>query len=116
MFLLRYFLLLHLFCKYQFLVEATPNEIITDVADRQQGLEDCPTLSDRMLKIEDKSEKQEKEMKIMKNTIATDKNRINELTSRVSQLESSLAKAKTIEKIFGRPKRPVRLLPPHLFR
>jgi len=43
----------------------------------------------------------------MKNTIAEDKININLLTSRVSLLLSSLAKIKTIDKVFGRPKRPV---------
>ena len=67
------------------------------------------TLNERVLKIEAKDRHQDGEMILLKNAWDEERKLVRDLTNRVAILEDS-------NKIFRRPKRPVRLLPPHILR
>ena len=66
-------------------------------------------LNDRVLKIEAKDRHQDSEMVLLKNALDEERKLVHDLTNRVAILEGS-------NKISSRPKRPVRLLPPHILR
>jgi len=66
-------------------------------------------LNERVSKIEDKDRHQDGEMTLLKNALEDERKLVHDLTNRVKILEDS-------NKISGRPKRPVRLLPPHILR
>jgi len=66
-------------------------------------------LNDRVSKIEAKDRHQDSEMALLKNVLDEERKLVHELTNRVTILEES-------KEISGRPKRPVRLLPPHILR
>jgi len=61
----------------------------------------------RLSKIEAKDHHQDGEISLLKNALDEEKKLVHDLTSRVTILEHS-------NRIFDRPKRPVRLLPPHI--
>ena len=67
------------------------------------------TLNERVSKIEGKDRHQDGEIAILKNALDEERKLVHDLTSRVAILEGS-------NKNSGRPKRPVRLLPPHIPR
>jgi len=67
------------------------------------------TLNERVSKIEAKDRHQDGEMILLKNALDEERKLVHDLTNRVAILEDS-------NKISGRPKRPVRLLPPHILR
>jgi len=62
-------------------------------------------LSDRVLKIEARDRHQDGEMALLKKALDEEKKLVHDLTNRVAILEGPNV-------ISGRPKRPVRLLPP----
>jgi len=64
-------------------------------------------LYDRVSKIETKDRHQDGEISLLKIALDVERKLVHDLTSRVTILEDS-------NRIFGRPKRPVRLLPPHI--
>ena len=66
-------------------------------------------LNDRVSKIEAKDRHQDGEIVLLKNALYKERKLVHDLKSRVAILESS-------NKNSGRPKRPVRLLPPHILR
>ena len=66
-------------------------------------------LNDRVSKIEAKDRHQDGDMALLKIALDEERKLVHDLTDRVKFLEDST-------KISGRPKRPVRLLPPHIFR
>jgi len=66
-------------------------------------------LNDRVLKLEAKDRNQDGEMVLLKNALDEERKLVHDLSNRVAILEGS-------NKISGRPKRPVRLLPPHILR
>ena len=66
-------------------------------------------LNERVSKIEAKDRHQDGEMILLKNALDEERKLVHDLTNRVAILENS-------DKISGRPKRPVRLLPPHILR
>ena len=66
-------------------------------------------LTDRVLKIEAKDRRQDGEIVLLKNALDEERKLVQVLTNRVAILEGS-------NKVSNRPKRPVRLLPPHILR
>jgi len=66
-------------------------------------------LYSRVSKIEAKDLHQDGEISLLKNALDEERRLVYDLTNRVAILEDP-------DKISGRPKRPVRLLPPHIFR
>jgi len=66
-------------------------------------------------KIISKNQHQEKEIEVLKTLLEEEKKFSNQLSGRISQLEASTnPNSKGNDKIIGRPKRPYRLLPPHI--
>ncbi len=97
--------------------EAEANEIGTSVAEFRNY--DEFDLNERLVKIETKSQQQESEIKFLNGARKEDKELINYLRLRVERLEASANNnSQTIatRNIIGRQKRPVRLLPPHMFK
>ncbi len=66
-------------------------------------------LNDRISKIESKDRHQDGQMALLTNALDEERKLVHDLTNRVAILEDS-------NKINGRPKRPARLLPPHILR
>jgi len=66
-------------------------------------------LYSRVSKIEAKDLHQDGEISLLKNALNDERRLVYDLTNRVAILEDP-------DKISGRPKRPVRLLPPHILR
>jgi len=66
-------------------------------------------LTNRVLKIEAKDRHQDGEMAHLKKALEEERKLVHHLTNRVAILEDS-------NKNHARPKRPVRLLPPHILR
>ncbi len=64
-------------------------------------------LCERVSKIEARDRHQDGEISLLKNALDDEKKLVRELTSRLTILEDS-------DKLVSRPKRPVRLLPPHI--
>ncbi len=69
-------------------------------------------LNDRVSKLETHNHHQDKEIGNLKNLVETERKISHQLRDRVAQLEESNDNPNIIE----RPKRPVRLLPPHILR
>ena len=67
-------------------------------------IEASPELNERVSKIEAKDRHQDGEMALLKNALDEERKLVHDLTSRVATLEDS-------NKVFGRQKRPFRLLP-----
>ena len=66
-------------------------------------------LNERVLKLEAKDRHKDGEIALLKNALDEERNLVHHLTKRVAILEGA-------NKISDRPKRPVRLLPPHILR
>ena len=66
-------------------------------------------LHDRLSKVEAHDRLQDGEISLLKVALDAERNVVHDLTSRIEVLEDS-------NTILGRPKRPVRLLPPYLFQ
>jgi len=91
-FILKIAILIHL----GLMIEASPN------------IEDLD-LHSRVSKIETKDHHQDREISLLKNALVEEKELVQDLTNRLGILEDS-------NKVFGRSKRPYRLLPPHIIR
>ena len=78
------------------MIEASPN------------IEDLD-LHSRVSKIEAKDHHQDREISLLKNALVEEKELVQDLKNRLEILEDS-------NKVFGRSKRPYRLLPPHILR
>jgi len=66
-------------------------------------------LRDRLSKVEAHDRHQDGEISLLKIALNEERKVVHDLTSRIEFLENSST-------ILGRPKRPVRLLPPYLFQ
>ena len=111
-FLFKLIILFQLYSYIKFTTEATQlSQTRGNVGQFDQT--DGNNLKDRMSKIEAKSQRQEKEISLLKTAVVEDKRTIRQLRSRVSSLESLMmtSNSETNEKLLLRPKRPYRLLP-----
>ncbi len=75
-------------------------------------------LHDRVSEIEGQNRQHVKEISLLKTTVSEDRKMISQLNGRLSQLEASVnvintATTNSDENIYGRSKRPARLLPFH---
>ena len=72
-------------------------------------------LKGRMERMESKSQRQDKEIDVLKTLLEEEKKFSKQLSGRISQLEAS-TNPSSIEndQPLARPKRPYRLLPPHI--
>jgi len=85
------------------------NEIVEINKD---GRED---LKGRMDRMESKSQRQDKEIEILKTLLEEEKKFSKQLSGRISQLEASTnPSSMENDHPLPRPKRPYRLLPPHI--
>jgi len=99
--------------------EAEANDIGTSVAEFRNY--DGFDLNERLVKMETKSRQQESKIEFLNGARKEDKELINHLRLRVERLEASSANNSHVsttanKTILGRQKRPVRLLPPHMFK
>lgn len=115
LFLLRLIVLLKLLFNYkQCTSEAT--EIGFRFPDKYNSPKDEWNLKDRMKQMEDRSQRQEKEIDHLKTNAYYDRKEINQLKSRVAQLEASqTVNSFYSSKVLERSKRPYRLLPTNTY-
>ena len=88
------------------------NQLSTTAVAIQVHSHDQFTLNDRMSEIEAKSQRQEKDIGLLKTQRAEDRKVINQLRGRVEQLETLTGTGN----ILSRQKRPFRLAPANLNR
>ena len=79
---------------------------------------DGPNLHQRVSEIEGQNRQHVKEISLLQTTVSEDRKMISQLNGRLSQLEASVnvintAATNSDENIYGRAKRPARLLPFH---
>lgn len=77
--------------------------------DEYSSHDDGWNLRDRMKKMEERSKRQEKEIGHLRTNANDDRKEINQLKSRVAQLEASSVKTSLNNKVLERSKRPYRL-------
>ena len=69
----------------------------------------------RMERMESKSQRQDKEIDVLKTLLEEEKKFSKQLSGRISQLEAStIPSSMENDQLLARPKRPYRLLPPHI--
>ena len=75
-------------------------------------------LKGRMERMESKSQRQDKEIDVLKTLLEEEKKFSKQLSGRISQLEASTKfhspSSMENDQLLARPKRPYRLLPPHI--
>ena len=108
------------FINYQKLLTVEAAEVPSNIAlvSVDKPIADGLNLHDRVSEIEGQNRQHVKEISLLKTTISEDRKMISQLNGRLSQLEASVnvintAATNSDENIYGRAKRPARLLPFH---
>ena len=118
---ISYFKINLFFLRLLLLLQLCPENVIAvDAAEDDRVIEfikgNETDLNGRLTQIEGKGQKNEREIEILKTQLEEERKFSKQLSSRVSQLEGSTSSSskKSEEFLLGRPKRPFRLLPPHI--